>query len=90
MSDAPEKENVKQDAAPAPEWAEQEADSTGGAGRTAINPADSATFSRCAGCIHAQDVDVSAGTLVCGKHNMIINAEADEIPDDCIEHEKKG
>ena len=47
---------------------------------------DSATFSRCAGCRHAAEVDVSAGTLLCRKHDMRINAEADEIPDDCREY----
>jgi hypothetical protein len=54
------------------------------------SPSDSATFMRCAGCRHAKEVDVSAGTLACGKHNMLINAEADEIPDDCPEHEPAG
>ncbi len=48
---------------------------------------DSATFSRCARCKHAEQVNSAAGTLVCKKHNMLINAEADEIPDDCAEHE---
>lgn len=51
-----------------------------------VSAADSATFSRCAGCRHAKEVDISGGTLACGKHNMLINAEADEIPDDCAEH----
>jgi len=48
---------------------------------------DSATFSRCARCKHADEVNTAAGTLACKKHNMLINAEADEIPDDCVEHE---
>ena len=48
---------------------------------------DSATFSRCARCKYAEGVNTAAGTLVCKKHNMLINAEADEIPDDCAEHE---
>ena len=48
---------------------------------------DSATFSRCARCKHAEQVNSAAGTLACKKHNMLINAEADEIPDDCAEHE---
>jgi hypothetical protein len=51
--------------------------------------ADSATFSRCAACKNAEGVNSAAGTLVCKKHNMLINAEADEIPDDCVEHEPK-
>ena len=49
--------------------------------------ADSATFSRCAWCKHAAEVDTSAGALLCQKHNMRVNAEADEIPDDCVEFE---
>ncbi len=48
---------------------------------------DSATFSRCARCKYADEVNTAAGTLACKKHNMLINAEADEIPDDCAEHE---
>jgi hypothetical protein len=52
--------------------------------------ADSLTFSRCAECRNAEDVNSAAGTLVCKKHNMLINAEADEIPDDCVEHEPKN
>jgi hypothetical protein len=48
---------------------------------------DSATFSRCARCRFAEEVNSAAGTLLCKKHNMLINAEADEIPDDCAEHE---
>jgi hypothetical protein len=48
---------------------------------------DSATFTRCARCRYAEAVNSAAGTLLCRKHNMLINAEADEIPDDCIEHE---
>jgi len=50
-------------------------------------PVDSATFTRCARCRHAEEVNSAAGTLLCKKHNMLINAEADEIPDDCLEHE---
>ena len=53
----------------------------------APQPIDSASFLRCAGCRHAKGVDVAAGTLLCDKHNMHINAEQDEIPDDCVEHE---
>ncbi len=53
-------------------------------------PEDSATFSRCAECAHSDRVDVSGGTLLCKKHDMYINAEADEIPDDCVEFEAKG
>ena len=52
-----------------------------------IQPVDSASFLRCAGCRHAKGVDTAVGTLLCEKHNMHINAEQDEIPDDCVEHE---
>ena len=48
---------------------------------------DSATFARCTACHHAEHIDLTAGTLLCSKHDMYINAEADEIPDDCPEHE---
>ena len=51
---------------------------------------DSVTFSRCAECANAEEVNTTAGTLVCKKHNMCVNAEADEIPDDCVEYEAKG
>ena len=50
---------------------------------------ESATFARCLRCRHAAEVDISAGTLLCTKHDMRINAEADEIPDDCREFEEK-
>ena len=49
--------------------------------------ADSSTFSRCMSCKHASEVDRSAGTMLCRRHNMYANAEADEIPDDCSEYE---
>ncbi len=49
---------------------------------------DSITFSRCAGCRFATQVNSAAGTLICNKHNMCVNAEADEIPDDCTEFEE--
>ena len=45
---------------------------------------DSSTFARCLGCASAEEIDRSAGTLVCGKYSMRINAEVDEIPDDCV------
>jgi hypothetical protein len=64
--------------------AEAQAEATAPPGPPAV---DSATFSRCARCKHADGVNTAAGTLACKKHNMLINAEADEIPDDCAEHE---
>ena len=45
---------------------------------------ESSTFARCSGCASAEGIDLSAGTLVCGKYSMRINAEVDEIPDDCV------
>jgi len=51
---------------------------------------ESATFARCAGCAHSDQVDLSAGTLLCRKHDMRVNAEADEIPDDCAEYQAKA
>jgi len=50
---------------------------------------DSGSFLRCSDCAHGEGLDDSAGTLFCRKHNMHINAEADEIPDDCIEFEAR-
>lgn len=51
---------------------------------------DSANFERCSTCVHAGGVDGNAGTLHCKKHDMYVNAEADEIPDDCVEYEAGG
>ena len=51
------------------------------------NREDSATFTRCSSCKHAKDVDQNVGTLFCCQHEMFVNAEADEIPDDCAEYE---
>lgn len=56
---------------------------------TETAPADSATFSRCAGCANSEEINPSTGTLVCKKHNMRIDAEADEIPDDCVEYHSR-
>lgn len=56
-----------------------------------VNPApaadEGARFQRCALCRSAAEVDPAAGSLLCAKHNMRVNAEADEIPDDCPEFE---
>lgn len=51
---------------------------------------DSATFSRCAGCKYSAEVNQTAGTLACEKYDMRIDAEADEIPDDCVAYEPAG
>ena len=52
----------------------------------ARNVEDSASFLRCSTCGNANDVDPNAGTLYCKRHDMHVNAEADEIPDDCPEY----
>ena len=62
----------------------------GPAGEVDPSEADSSTFARCAACRNAAEVDRAAGTLLCTKHSMRVNAEADEIPDDCEEYEAGG
>ena len=59
----------------------------GPGGQVDPSESDSSTFARCAVCGHAAEVDRAAGTLLCKKHSMRVNAEADEIPDDCPEHQ---
>ncbi len=81
-------ESPNEPAQPKEPPAEPAAECGAGGAEPADPPAvDSATFSRCARCKYAEEVNSAAGTLVCKKHNMLINAEADEIPDDCVEHE---
>ena len=53
----------------------------------AIVPEESITFTRCADCANAEDVNGVAGKLLCKKHDMRIDAEADEIPDDCPDYD---
>jgi len=53
------------------------------AGPAGERPTDSASFLRCAACRHAADVNPAAGTLLCRRHNMFVDALANEIPDDC-------
>ncbi len=73
------------DPVPAPPPASEEAPASGEALPAPVPAeADSATFSRCAGCANAREVDRSVGTLVCAHYNMLVNAELDEIPDDCV------
>lgn len=66
------------------EEAASPADQPGAAGE------DSTTFSRCARCRHAEQVDCAAGTLICTKHNMRCDAESDAIPDDCPQFEERS
>ena len=47
-----------------------------------------ANLARCATCRHATDVVVNEGRLRCLKYDMLIDADADEIPDDCAHFEK--
>ena len=81
---------MKQDSESAP--CEASPAEEGGAGAPAVDtPAegaqDSAAFMRCCACRYAAEVDRSAGTLLCVKHNMLCEAESGAIPDDCVEHE---
>ena len=46
------------------------------------------SFARCATCRKSLDVDVEGGTLLCKRFNMLVDADADEIPDDCLEYER--
>ena len=55
-----------------------------------VSRVDSTTFARCTTCANADEMDAGAGTLLCKKHDMRINAEADEIPDDCVDFEPRG
>jgi len=48
---------------------------------------EASPFARCATCKNAGKIELEQGTLLCGRFNMHINAEADEIPDDCPEYE---
>lgn len=47
-----------------------------------------ANFNRCSTCKHATDLLANKGCLRCLQFNMLIDAEADEIPDDCPHYEK--
>ena len=51
---------------------------------------DSVNFERCSTCRHADGIDRNTGTLHCKKHDMYVDAEADEIPDDCAEYEARS
>jgi len=49
---------------------------------------ESTSFGRCATCRHGENVDIERGTLRCRRHVMLVDADADEIPDDCVEYER--
>ena len=46
------------------------------------------SFSRCATCRNSSGVDIEKGTLLCKRFNMLVDADADEIPDDCLEYDR--
>ncbi len=51
-------------------------------------PEELDNLQRCLSCRHARDRNPEKGTLTCEKHAMLIDNEADEIPDDCVEFEE--
>ena len=67
---------------------EQQPQSEGDKGDSAPDRAAAANLERCCSCRYATETDTEKGTLICRKHNMLINAAVDEIPDDCKEYEK--
>ena len=46
------------------------------------------SYARCATCQHASDIDLERGVLLCNRFEMYVDAEADEIPDDCLEYKR--
>ena len=69
-----------------PEDASPQADG-GGPDPDWLAAVEASPFARCATCRNASGIDVVQGTLLCNRFNMLINAEADEIPDVCPEYE---
>ena len=51
---------------------------------------DPANLERCLSCKHSRERNPDKGTLVCQRYSMLIDNEADEIPDDCVEYEEEG
>ena len=49
---------------------------------------ESSPFARCATCRNAGRIKLERGTLLCTRFDMLVDAEADEIPDDCPEYER--
>ena len=45
-------------------------------------------FTRCATCRNAAKINLERGTLLCERFNMFVDAEADEIPDNCLEYQR--
>ena len=52
------------------------------------SPVEESPFARCATCENAMDIELDQGTMLCRRFNMFINADADEIPDDCLEYRR--
>lgn len=52
------------------------------------SPVEESPFARCATCQNAADIELEQGTMLCRRFNMFINADADEIPDDCLEYRR--
>ena len=48
-------------------------------------PEDFANLERCLACKHSRDRNAEKGTLTCQRYSMLIDNQADEIPDDCVE-----
>jgi len=48
---------------------------------------DPANLERCLFCKHSRDRNPEKGTLTCQRYSMLIDNQADEIPDDCVEFE---
>jgi len=54
----------------------------------AASPSQGSTnLERCLACKYSKDRDPDKGVLTCTRHNMLINADVDEIPDDCPDFE---
>ena len=50
-------------------------------------PEDPSNLDRCLACKHSRDRNSEKGTLICRRYSMLIDNQADEIPDDCVEFE---
>lgn len=48
---------------------------------------DLENLQRCLSCKHSRDRNPENGTLICQHYDMLIDNQADEIPDDCVAFE---
>lgn len=62
--------------------------SPGEEGARPPSPVEESPFARCATCKNATDIELDQGTMLCRRFNMFVNADADEIPDDCLEYRR--